>query len=65
VDIERWEPGAEPRFTGNVFHGITSKVLGSLSEEARTALGRDNWFPDGHDAGRPPAAATPRGRQNR
>jgi len=65
VDIERWEPGAEPRFSGNVFHGITPNVFGSLSEEARAALVRDNWFPDGHDATRPPAAAIPRGRQYR
>ena len=64
IDVEHWQHGAEPRFSGNVFHGITSKVFGTLSDEARAALVRDNWFPDGHDA-RPPATATPRGRQNR
>ena len=66
VDVERWQPGAEPQFSGNVFHGMTPKVFDGLSDDARAALVRDNWFPgreDGHD-GRPPAAATPRGRQN-
>jgi serine/threonine protein phosphatase PrpC len=67
IDVEHWQQDAEPRFSGNVFYGITSKVFGDLSEDARAALVRDNWFPgreDGHDA-RPPVAATPRGRQNR
>jgi hypothetical protein len=64
IDVERWQPDAEPRFSGNVFHGITSKVFGSLSDDARAALVRDNWFPDGHDA-RSPVTPTPRGRQNR
>jgi len=62
VNIERWEHGVPPQFTGNVFHGITSKVFGNLSDEVRTALVRDNFFPDGHDS-RPSAA--PRGRQSR
>jgi serine/threonine protein phosphatase PrpC len=64
IDVEQWQQGAEPRFSGNVFYGITSKVFGNLSDDARAALVRDNWFPDGHDA-RPAVTATPRGRQNR
>jgi serine/threonine protein phosphatase PrpC len=64
VTIEHWEQGAEPQFTGNVFHGITSKVFGALSDEVRAAIVRDNFFPDDHD---PRSAAPPpaRGRQSR
>ena len=64
VTIEHWEQGAEPQFTGNVFHGITSKVFGALSDEVRAAIVRDNFFPDGHD---PRSAAPPSspGRQSR
>jgi serine/threonine protein phosphatase PrpC len=64
VNIERWEHGAAPQFTGNVFHGIPSKIFGVLSDDIRAALVRDNFFPDGHEA-RPSPAAASRGRQNR
>jgi len=58
------EPGAQPRFFGNVFHGITAKVFGVLTDEVRTALVRDNWFPDDRDP-RPAVPTAPRGRQSR
>jgi serine/threonine protein phosphatase PrpC len=58
------EQGAQPRFFGNVFHGITAKVFGVLTDEVRTALVRDNWFPDDRDP-RPAVPTAPRGRQSR
>jgi len=64
LTIERGERGAKPRFSGNVFHGITSKVFGVLSDEVRAALVRDNWFPDDHDP-RASVPTAPRGRQSR
>jgi hypothetical protein len=58
------EEHAEPRFSGNVFHGFGSDAFGALGEAARIALARDNWFPDSQD---PPAAAptAPRGGRGR
>src|SRR5205807_2041702 len=35
---------AAPRFSGNVFHGVGRDAFARLGEDARTALGRDNWF---------------------
>jgi len=64
LNIEHGEHGAQPRFSGNVFHGITSKVFGVLSDEVRAALVRDNWFPDDHDP-RASVPTAPRGRQSR
>jgi serine/threonine protein phosphatase PrpC len=43
------EADARPRFSGNVFHGISPRVFMTLSEAARTALVRDNWFLDSQD----------------
>jgi serine/threonine protein phosphatase PrpC len=43
------EADARPHFSGNVFHGISPRVFMTLSEAARAALVRDNWFLDSQD----------------
>ena len=58
------EEHAEPRFSGNVFHGIGPNLFGALSEPARIALVRDNWFPDSPDP-RSTTSTVPRGRRGR
>jgi serine/threonine protein phosphatase PrpC len=62
--IEPGEPAAALEFAGNFFYGITPKVFGALSDDARAALVRDNWFPDDHES-RAQAPTAPHGRQNR
>ncbi|MGE5814901.1 MAG: protein phosphatase 2C domain-containing protein [Acidobacteriota bacterium] len=37
-------PAARPRFTGNVFLGLTPDSFGSLDNAARLALKNENWF---------------------
>jgi len=58
------EEHAEPRFSGNVFHGVGSSLFDALGEAARIALVRDNWFPDAQDV-RSTAPTAPRGRRGR
>jgi hypothetical protein len=58
------EEHAEPRFSGNVFHGIGPGLFGALGEAARIALVRDNWFADAPDA-RSTTSTLPRGRRGR
>jgi PPM family protein phosphatase len=43
------EDGADPRFTGNIFHGVSRDAFADLSESVRAALSRDNWFPEAPD----------------
>ena len=38
------ERGATPHFERNVFYGISADAFGSLNQQARQALARDNWF---------------------
>jgi serine/threonine protein phosphatase PrpC len=45
------EPGAQPRLSGNVFHGIDPGVLTGLEPAAREAVRQANWFV-GSDTGR-------------
>jgi hypothetical protein len=61
------EEHAEPRFAGNVFHGVGSNLFDALGEAARIALVRDNWFPDAQDprSTAPTAPTAPRGRRGR
>jgi len=55
---------ASPQFSGNVFHGIGYDMLGRLGGGVRSALARDNWFPEAApDRSAPPAGA--RGRRGR
>ena len=53
---------ADLSFAANVIHGITPAAFHSLSEPARTALTRENWFLDPHV---PRAAAPTRSRGRR
>jgi hypothetical protein len=55
---------ASPQFSGNVFHGIGHDTFGRLGDGVRSALARDNWFPEAApDRSAPPAGA--RGRRGR
>jgi serine/threonine protein phosphatase PrpC len=58
------EEHAEPRFSGNVFHGIGPNLFGALDEAARIALMRDNWFADSQNP-RSTTPTAPRGRRGR
>ena len=51
--------GADPRFTGNVFHDVSHDAFGDLSDGSRAAVGRDNWFADAQDS-RSTSSTTPR-----
>jgi serine/threonine protein phosphatase PrpC len=49
------DESASPRFSGNVFQGVSQEAFGHLSDDARAALARDNWFPESQD----PRSASP------
>ncbi len=55
---------ALPRFSGNVFHGVSQEAFKHLDEAARAALARDNWFADAQDP-RSTTSHLPRGRRGR
>jgi PPM family protein phosphatase len=57
------DDGALPKFSGNVFHGITPDTFGHLGEAARAALAHDNWFPEVPD--RSTSSTGARGRRGR
>jgi hypothetical protein len=58
------ETGSEPIFRANVFLGTPSTVFVGMSEAARAAVLRDNWFLPLPDAtSRPSSEAASRGRQ--
>jgi hypothetical protein len=40
------ERGADPRFSGNIFYGLSVNAFGALSEAARAAFARENVFVD-------------------
>jgi len=54
---------ALPKFSGNVFHGITPDSFGHMGDAARFALAHDNWFPEAPDRSTPSSGA--RGRRGR
>ena len=56
--------GADPRFSGNIFHGVGHDAFGDLSDGSRAALGRDNWFAEAQDS-RSTSSTTPRVRRGR
>jgi len=56
------DEGADPRFSGNIFHGVSHDAFGDLSDGSRAALGRDNWFAEAQDS-RSPSSTTPRVRR--
>jgi PPM family protein phosphatase len=58
------DESASPRFSGNVFHGVSQEAFGHLSDDARAALARDNWFPESQDP-RSTTPHLPRGRRGR
>jgi serine/threonine protein phosphatase PrpC len=58
------DEGADPRFTGNIFHLVSHDAFGDLSDASRAALGRDNWFAEAQDS-RSPSSTTPRIRRGR
>ena len=58
------EERALPRFSGNVFHGMSLEAFGHLGDAARAAVARDNWFPEPQDP-RNTAPNIHRGRRGR
>ena len=58
------DEGADPRFSGNIFHGVSRDAFGDLSDASRAALARDNWFAEAQDP-RSPSSTTPRIRRGR
>jgi serine/threonine protein phosphatase PrpC len=58
------DEGADPRFTGNIFHDVGHDAFGDLSDGSRAALGRDNWFAEDKDSRSTPST-TPRVRRER
>ena len=58
------DEGADPRFSGNIFHGVGHDSFGDLSDGSRAALGRDNWFAEAQDS-RSTSSTTPRVRRGR
>ena len=58
------DEGADPRFSGNIFHGVGHDAFGDLSDGSRAALGRDNWFAEAQDS-RSTSSTTPRVRRGR
>jgi hypothetical protein len=58
------DDAANPILTGNVFQGVSREAFGDLSDSARAALSRDNWFADAPDA-RSTSSTTPPARLGR
>jgi serine/threonine protein phosphatase PrpC len=58
------DEGALPQFSGNVFHGVSQDAFGHLSDDARAALARENWFLEPQDL-RSTTSHLPRGRRGR
>jgi hypothetical protein len=55
--------GADPHFTGNIFHDVRRDALGDPSDASKR-LGGDNWFADAQDV-RSPSATVPRAQRGR
>jgi serine/threonine protein phosphatase PrpC len=58
------DEGADPHFTGNIFHDIRRDALGDPGDGGRERFGGDNWFADAQD-GRSPSAPVPRSQRGR
>ena len=58
------DEGADPHFTGNIFHDVRRNALGDPSDGGRERLGGDNWFVDAQDV-RSPSAMVPRAQRGR
>ncbi len=56
--------GADPRFTGNIFHDVRRDALRDPSDGGRERFGGDNWFADAQDA-RSPSVTVPRAQRGR
>jgi hypothetical protein len=55
---------AAPRFSGNIFHGVSPEAFALLPEAMRATLRRDNFFVEPPDL-RSTTSAVPRGRRGR
>jgi serine/threonine protein phosphatase PrpC len=58
------DEGADPHFTGNIFHDVGRDALGDPSDGGRERFGGDNWFADAQDV-RSPSAIVPRAQRGR
>ncbi len=58
------DEGADPYFTGNIFHDVRRDALGDPSDGGRERFGGDNWFADAQDV-RSPSATVPRAQRGR
>ena len=57
------DDNAEPRFSGNIFHGVGEDAFARLHEALRATLRRDNFFVEAPDHRSTPVV--PRGRRGR
>jgi PPM family protein phosphatase len=57
------DDNAEPRFSGNIFHGVAADAFARLHEALRTTLRQDNFFVEPPDLRSAPVV--PRGRRGR
>ena len=57
------DDNAEPRFSGNIFHGVGEDAFARLHEAVRATLRRDNFFVEAPDHRSTPVV--PRGRRGR
>jgi PPM family protein phosphatase len=58
------DEGADPHFTGNIFHDVRRDALGDPGDGGRERFGGDNWFADAQDV-RSPVATAPRAQRGR
>jgi serine/threonine protein phosphatase PrpC len=58
------DEGADPHFTGNIFHDVRRDALGDPSDGGRERFGGDNWFADAQDV-QSPSATVPRAQRGR
>jgi serine/threonine protein phosphatase PrpC len=58
------DDGADPHFTGNIFHDVRRDALGDPGGGGRGRFGGDNWFADAQDV-RSPLATVPHPQRER
>jgi serine/threonine protein phosphatase PrpC len=58
------DEGADPLFTGNIFHDVSRDAVGDPGDNGRARFGRDNWFADAEDL-RATSSTVPRVRRGR
>ena len=56
--------GADPHFTGNIFHDVRRDAVGDPGDAGRERFSGDNWFADAQDV-RAPLATVPRAQRGR